>query len=111
MYSMEESPKNFEARESIVPRPNLLDIVGIEGRLAQVIGAGNSVRYLDDKTVMQIDWDDYSCEVATVPYVWALQKNQEISDDEYRAIHWDATTEADSPVKQYVTFFGRYKRK
>ena len=109
--NMEKEPKDLEKKELATPRPSLLDIIKLEDRLAQVVGGGDIIRYLDDKTIAEVNWNEYEYEEAKPPYVWALLDNKEMSDSEYLAIHWDSSTEEPSQVKQHVTFFGRYKKK
>lgn len=113
----EKEPKNlFEQRESPTPRPSLLDVVMIEGRLAQVSPTTDYIIFLDEKARTGdnksyiINWDEYECEVVN-SYVETLRKNNEISEEEYMAVRWGPEQKDRPYLRDYVTFFGKYKKK
>jgi len=119
---MPEKPKSFEERELAepTPRPNLLDVVKIDGRWAQAIIRGDTVRYLDDKSETGINWNDYNCQFfdkykkANCTNVWVgdLIEEGQITQDEYKSVVWGSISEPPTERnKQFVTVFGIYTKK
>ncbi len=112
----ERIPKHgFEQKEIPTPRPGLLDIVEIDGKLAQVGPTVNSVVFLREKAstpeyvLHHVMWDEYNCDVVSSD-VAALKKDGLISEDEFEAVYWGADRD-DAYIKEHVTFFGRYTKK
>ncbi len=94
---MSEKEPSFEKQESIeqTPRPNLLDAVKIDGRWAQVMRDDNYIRFWDDKSDMEIKWDNctrqtfdkYKKSGHTNIWVSDLVEENKITSEEYNAIH------------------------
>jgi len=104
------------------PRPNLLDVVEIDGRLSQVRPGLNSIMYLDEKVkigtikaeyIHEINWDDFEFEKTNAEeyYVIDLRENNRISEEEYMAVHWGPEQEEHPYLRGHVTFFGIYNLK
>ena len=119
---MSEKLKPIENRELAepTPRPSLLDVIKIDGRWAQVILGGDTVRYLDDKSETRINWDDYNCHFfdkykkANKTNIWVkdLVEENQITKDEYETVVWGSINESPTEHnKVFVTVFGVYTRK
>jgi len=52
---------NFSKNNESTPRPNLQDVVMVDGRWAQVTSGGDLIVYLDDLSSAHINWDEYDC--------------------------------------------------
>ena len=110
-------------KESFTPRPNLLDVVEIDGRLAQVSPGTDRIIFLDDIVRLEgnlqlhhlhnINWDDYDFkepdEENFTSYVLDLREKREISSEEYMAVYWGSEQEEHPYLRDCVTFFGRYE--
>jgi len=108
-------------KESCTLRPSLLDIVAIDGRLAQVDPGERSILFLDDKARLgrnlqlhnmhEIDWGDYDFIEGSSGFVSFLRDKGEISSDEYMAVRWGPEQEENPHLRDFVRFFGRYESK
>ena len=112
--------EKFGSEEIIeeIPRPNLLDIVKIDGKWAQVMTGGNIIRFLYDLSTETINWDDYQMvqsfkAPSEPPYVGGLidKKIVTFTETEIQNIRW-GTEEKDSPeLKLQVKVFGEFEKK
>lgn len=108
---MVEKPTLPESVEE-APRPNELDIVKINGRWAQVISAGERVKYLDNLETEEIEWSDYKLTRsykslpmhAIIDWGWDTFTETEIQNT-----HW-AKGDLDS-LKKHVSVFGVFVKK
>jgi len=98
----------------------LLDVVKIDGRWAQVILGGKTVRYLDDKSETFINWDDYNCRFfdkykeggRTNVWVLDLVEENQITQNEYESVVWGSINEPPTEFnKRFVTVFAIYTKK
>ena len=112
-------------KKSLTPNPRTLDVVGIDGKLAQVVSAGadeGDVIFLDDRVKLginlqlshlhHINWNDYDFEKSgeeNCKTVSDLRERGEISLEEYMAVHWGPEQEENPYLRGRVTFFGRYE--
>lgn len=102
---------------SQTPRPNLLDVVKIDGRWAQVIISGHAVRYLDNKDETKINWDDYNCQFFNKynsTYIWVsdLVEESQITQEEYESVVFGSISDPPTDTaKMCVTVFGIYTKK
>jgi|GEM_PF-1953155 len=108
----------FKKTVEQTPHPNLLDVVKIDGRFAQVLGGGNYIKYLDDKSISSINWEEYFFKKFTDNnhyrdklYVSDLLEKKLISFEEYMSVHWNEDKKEDIDNKRNVIFFGIYKKK
>ncbi|MFH1610396.1 MAG: hypothetical protein ABIA91_00730 [Patescibacteria group bacterium] len=111
---------NIEKQEK-TPKPNLMDIVEIDGDLAQVIVAGDTVKYLDSKEDVAINWDDYdytpfskgkSATFENVFNVGDLCDKGMITKKQYASIVYSTLDEDPQDIcKKFVKVFGKYTKK
>jgi hypothetical protein len=103
--------ENGETREP-TPRPNLLDVVKIDGRWAQVILSGRDIAYLDDGTSVEINWDNFIVvkEWKGLP-VWKVRESTYFTDKELGHIHWGPEQKQHPHLKEEVRVFGEYIKK
>lgn len=82
--------KRFEGERKInQERPDLLDIVKIDGRWAQVRAGGEVLVVLDTGEARDIDWSEYKLKRVfnqSVKTTMALGEN--FTDEEVGRIHW-----------------------
>jgi hypothetical protein len=100
-------------------RPGLLDIVEIDGRLAQVRPSERCVVFLDEITngemiapekIHEIRWDDYDfMGFDNVFYVGDLRKRSMITDEQYMAVRWGPEQDEYPLLRDGVTYSGRYE--
>jgi hypothetical protein len=115
-----ESPESQEP----TPEPNLLDVVKIDRRWAQVGPVINYIAFLDEggfgrANPREINWDDYNCEKfdkykcnnSTNVWVSDLVSEDQISPDEYMAIHWGSEELTNPRIRDFVTVFAKYTLK
>ncbi len=111
---MSEEQKAFENKESTepTPRPNLLDVVKIDGRWAQTILGGECVRYLDDDSKVFINWDDFIFvkDWKTLP-VWKVKESTSFTKKELRQIHWGPEQEKHPYLREAVRVFGEFEKR
>ena len=111
---MSEKEQPFKKQESIeqTPRPNLLDVVKIGGRWAQVVGAGNYVKYLDDQSEAEINWDEFQ---RTKDWerlsVYHVKKTTNFTPEELGRIHWGPEQEQRPHLRGEVSVFGEFEKK
>ena len=105
--------KKFEQQENT---PQLLDVVKIDGRWAQVI-TEDAVKYLDNQQIEKINWQDYrfqpikrkDCSECTRVWVNDLLEARQISSEEYNNLHWGPEQEKNPNLRDYITVFGEFK--
>lgn len=93
--------------------PHVLDIVTIDGRLAQVSAAGRHVRFLDSGSVEEINWNNYELEDRVniaLRYVIEKGKIPPLRESEIAQIHWDEDA-TDPNLKLECKYFGAFRRK
>lgn len=97
--------------------PELLDIVKIDGRWAQVIGSGDMVKFLSTGVAERIDWGTYQLVKAykgrAVKLVEELD-GEIFSPDEIVAIHWGADVVDPAErirMAREVSVFGVFEKK
>ena len=117
-----------DQKETPAPEPSLLDVVIIDGRLAQVSFDNKHILFLDEKSVTsrisklqgsrkygklyKINWKEYDYEkVHGASTVGDLRDKGEISDDEYMTVHWGPEEKADPYMRDGVIFFGKLTKK
>ena len=111
---MIDNPPSFESMESLqLPIcPNLLDLVKIDDRWAQVIFSGFVVRYLDDQSVELIDWRCLKLVKNWAEYpVSLLKQSISLTDEEIRHVHWGSEQEEFPRLREQVSVFGEFERK
>lgn len=112
-FKLELYYMNIETRYPNPNRPELLDIVKIDDRWAQVVGGGDQVRFLQDGQLVDVNWDDYSFEQNTnrtsLGNLVAFG-NATISEAEIDNIHWQAE-KTSIELKKNVAVFGFFKKK
>jgi hypothetical protein len=113
-----ESHSLVEQKESLTPRPGLLDVVIIDGKLAKVAPDLDSVIFLEEeaktgkKIPHQINWDEYEYKkIRDIATVGNLREKGMITEEEYYKVHWGSEEEHNPYIRDYVTFFGEFKRK
>jgi hypothetical protein len=113
----EQEPKNsIEQKEPLTPKPNLLDVVMIDGKLCQVAPDCDSFIILAEKATTgksksyYIDWDKYECEVID-GRVKDLKENNVISDEEYEAVYWGSEQKNTHTLKGWLHFLVNIKVK
>jgi hypothetical protein len=105
-------PKNLENSKEIqlVDKPQLLDIVKIDGRWGQWVSNDGHVKFLNDSSIKEIDLNEYRLlkELdTTVGYI--IRDGEKFTETELENIHWGQGT--DSKMKLLVTVFGEYVKK
>jgi hypothetical protein len=103
--STEELKPNNEG----TPRPNTLDIVSIDGRLAQT--NGSLITYLDNGKSEFVDWDQFILTKKANATVGELKKLGAISEEELQKIHWGPEQETYPHLREEVNFFGEYRKR
>lgn len=96
--------------------PELLDVVKIDGRWAQVVGRGDKLTFLSDGTIADVDWSEY---VLVKNYKGRAVKlveefdGESFTDEEISRIHWEAGHAEDEAKKlaQEVSVFGIFEKK
>ncbi len=103
----------FESGEAeSQPKPDLQDIVKINGRWAQVFGGGDVVKYLDDASLETVDWDNYRLlrridkDVLTAELVLDIK----LTDKQKKAIYWGAEQEKDQKLNLNTKIFGEFEK-
>ena len=104
--------KKHPDQEMCDTRPAQLDIVKINGRWAQVVGARGAVKYLNDLTEEQIDWNNYEL---IKPISQRLKEvlsfgTEKFSGEEIDNIHWGSEQKLYPNLKKQVTVFGEFKK-
>jgi translation elongation factor P/translation initiation factor 5A len=106
----------FEKKEC-TPRASTLDVIEVDGRLAQYAGGeSNNLIFLDDESIGSMgseDWNKYVFEPAKMgeDSVSFLKRQGQISEIEYERVHWGPEQKKHPHLKGVVTFFGKYKKK
>lgn len=96
-------------------KPGLLDIVEIDGRLAQVYVRNNKVGFLDERArghqeLYEINWCNYEHTPAEkIISVSLLLEKGMISTEEYESVYWGSEQKKHPHLKGEVTYFGSYK--
>ena len=104
----------FENSELVepTPRPNLLDVVKIDGRWAQVKGAGNYVTHLDDNSWVAIKWDDFKLTKDWKGLsVIVVKGSTDFTEKELKRIHWGPEQEQHPELREAVSVFGEFEKK
>ena len=103
---------NQESKEP-TRRPSLLDVIRIDGRLAQVIVGGDHIKFLDDGSVVEINWDEYNFKEPAKyrTHISDLVRENQIKETEFQVIHWGPEQEEKPQLRNFVTFFGIYTKK
>ncbi|MFA6393340.1 MAG: hypothetical protein WCW25_00485 [Patescibacteria group bacterium] len=101
--------------------PELLDLVIIDGKWAQVIHGGNTIKFLEDEKAHPINWDDYilvekiNKGLANFLEFDELAMNNFVTLKELENIYYDAETKASEGSKDIlklnVKVFGKYVKK
>lgn len=106
-------PSGTQKESPETPKPNQLDIVKINCRWAQVAGARNNiVRYLDEGSYEEVDWNDYSFNHIGLAVFDAIKLfRKQFTRTETRNIHWGPEEDMDSVLKLEVWVFGEYMKK
>lgn len=111
MNEGENSFENQEPKEK-TPRPNTLDVIKIDGRWAQVIAPGGSIKYLDDESLAFIDWQDYlyikDWEKLTVSDV---KKLSNFPKEELERVHWGPEQKKHPYLREQVRVFGEFNKR
>lgn len=117
---MEGELKNqIKQKESSTPtpRPELLDVVAIDGRWAQVLlqlEDESRIIFLSEKAKTgrnkkyEINWDKYKYEKIINGRVGTLRERGEISKEEYMAVYWGDEQKNNPMLRDCVTVFGKY---
>ena len=110
---MEESFSRFLEQQERGMLPQLLDIVQIDGRWAQVAGGGTALRYLDSGQSGEIDWQDYELkEKISQPLMTVLKLRPGTFPKELaQAVHWGPEDQEHKHLKLNVTVFGIFRSK
>jgi hypothetical protein len=94
--------------------PNLLDIVRVNNRWAQVILDGRSIKYLDDNSLERIEWIDYlkvrEYRPSSVLFL-KFDGHEQFTDSEIENIHWGPEQNEHPYLKQLVKVFAEYVKK
>jgi hypothetical protein len=109
---MAGAEKSSGERE-VTPRPNLLDIVMIDGRWAQVIFTGNVIKYLDDNQNESIDWDDYilRTKINSCVRIARDERGHTFTAQEMRNMHWGPEDQESPELKDEINVYGIYEKK
>ena len=111
---MPEKEQPFKGPESVeqTPRPNLLDVVKIDGRWAQVVADGNWIKYLDDQNQIKINWDDFqrTKDWGGLP-VWEVKESESFTPEELKRIHWGQEQVQHPHLREEVSVFGEFEKK
>jgi hypothetical protein len=112
---MVERPRSPE-QEKQTPRPNLLDVVKIDGRWAQVLFTGRHIEFLDDGSRTEVNWDDYRLIISFEGKgvrVCDIKEDlgEELSESEIEKIHWGPEEKEYPYLKTRVSVFGEYIKK
>lgn len=95
------------------PQPNELDLVKINGRWAQVISAGQRVKYLDDLKTEVIDWNDYKVLRSFNLPIWGIELlyGEKLTGEEMQNVRWGPEETAQPELKKNVRVFGALVKK
>lgn len=108
-------PDSSELKEyEPTARPELLDVVKIDGRWAQVKAGGDHVTYLDDGTTELKNWDEYKVTTDFMSRSIALLEKQgliDFTDQELANVHWGSEQELNPELKKQVRVFAEYIKK
>ena len=99
---------------TLTPRPPVFAIIKVDGKWAQVIAGGNTIRYLDDSlNKLEIDWKTYKYQFdKNFLTIKDLVEAGEISNAEYLTISLASEKEgADAKFRDEVKVFGIYEKK
>jgi hypothetical protein len=104
-----------EKKELPTPRPGLLDIVTIDGRVAQVGPMKDEVQFLDEKikhpaTSHDINWNDFDCEIVDTT-LGTVREILNLTHEEFMCVHWGPEEKENPGIRNLVTFFGVFTRK
>lgn len=94
--------------------PDLLDIVKLDGRWAQVKLGGETVTFLDDGTEMDVDWNAYRLARPFHSLAANFLKDQfgeEIPDGELARAHWGPEEKEHPELKGQIRVFGEFVKK
>ncbi len=116
---MPEKMPPFERKES-EPEPwfELLDIVKIDGRWAQIVGALREknpgeeqlITYLDDGSPGYVDFQKYELSRLLATHVAKILKAGELSEDEFKNVRWDSDN-IGTKMSLHVHVFGEFIKK
>ncbi len=111
MPEKQRMPENIESTEP-TPRPNLLDVVKIDGHWAQVVGGGKLLLYLDDKSTESIDWNDFKFtkDWKGLP-VSFVRESVDFTEKELKRIHWGPEQKYNPSLREEVSVFGEFEKK
>lgn len=105
--------EDFETKNSNErARPELLDVVKIDGRWAQVIIGGDTVSFLDTGEKEPIDWSEYELTnvfrgAIAISDIMKLPE-QEFTKEEIERIRWGPEEKKHPELKLEVRVFGEY---
>ena len=104
-------PENEESVEK-VSQPNLLDVIKINGRWAQVILGGDNIRYLDDYSIEVINWEKYQLVINWKGLaVISVKESCHFSEVELQRIHWGSEQKQHPRLKENVAVFGEFEKR
>lgn len=88
----------------------MLDLVKIDGKWAQVFGAGRFAKFLDTGTTIDVDWNKLVLERKFDTSLANVLKfeGETITDDEKAMIHWGGEEKKLPRLREQVTVFGLY---
>lgn len=110
MPEKEKLPQNQESKEQ-TPRPNLLDVVKIDGSWAQVIWFGNYIKYLDDESKVPINWDDFMLvKDWNGLTVIEVKESTSFTEKELTHIHWGPEQKQYPYLSGMVCVFGEFEK-
>lgn len=103
------SPESSGSQDKI-PKPNLLDVVKINGRWAQVVADGRRVNYLSDGTGEDIDWSKFKMTKSWhgLP-VYHVGRESNFTEEEIDHIHWGPEEKDNPRLKTVVSVFGEFE--
>ncbi len=104
--------EKLSGEREVTPRPNLLDIVMINGRWAQVIFHGNLVRYLDDKKRERIDWEDFILKekINFCVRIARDERGYTFTAQEMQNMHWGPEDQESPELKDEINVYGIYEK-
>lgn len=110
-YNVKPIPENL--KETL--RPNMLDIIRINGRWAQIIGGGGLIKFLDEeneKIFHQINWDQYKLIKKYESSIGVFKEvyPDQITNKEISRAHY-SDNERDFKHNLLIRLFGEYKLK
>lgn len=98
-------------KDGKTPRPAVLDVIEIDGRLAQHVGYDIIVFLDNQEAINGFNWDDYSYERTPSITVGDLVSDNIINEQEWKRIKWGPEENGNPYLRNTVTFFGKYKKK